>query len=226
MGTIGFALRTMGPSVAPQFSQAACGVGRNIMRSIRASQRLQERRAPVKGTAAPARPASDGYEECKVEIAIRMGHFFVRYLSRLYREFDGDMALVIVLGEIGHHNTSQFYSAEGPVPSRAVYEPAESVVWGRLTPCNAFSLSVATGIPRETVRRKIAWLIKRGWVKQKPNGEVCILPAVSEHFTTDFNPQTLRELLELSDQLRGLLAPHQRSRTPVSPQKTKPPTKS
>jgi DNA-binding GntR family transcriptional regulator len=32
--------------------------------------------------------------------------------------------------------------------------------------CNAFSLSQATGVPRETVRRKIKQLVKLGWIEQ------------------------------------------------------------
>jgi len=50
----------------------------------------------------------DRYELHKGEVAIIMGHFFVRYLNLLYREFEGDLLSPIVLGEIAHHNILKF----------------------------------------------------------------------------------------------------------------------
>lgn len=140
-----------------------------------------------------------------------MGRFFVRYFTRLYHEFEGDLALIIVLGEIGHHNTCQLFAARNPQGSRhhAFGDTAEG--WNQLVPCNAFSLSAATGIPRETVRRKIATLVKRGWIKRNDRGEVFIVPAVGEHFMPDFNLQVLREILALGDELGALLAKGRRA---------------
>ena len=162
---------------------------------------------PAKGAARVTFSPPDGYEKCRGEIAIRMGHFFLRYLSRLYREFDGDLALPIVLGEIAHHNIAGFYSAQGPLPLTAPTQWFEPISYARLTPCNAFSLSAATGIPRETVRRKIATLVKRGWVKRNAKGEVVLVSTVARHFQPDLNvQQLLSELLELNDQLKAALA--------------------
>ena len=162
---------------------------------------------PARGAARMAFHPPDGYGECRGEIAIRLGHFFLRYLSRLYREFDGDLALPIVLGEIAHHNITRFYSAHGPLPLTAQAHWFEPKSCARLTPCNAFSLSAATGIPRETVRRKIATLVKRGWVKRNAKGEVVLVSTVARHFQPDLNvQQLLSELLELNDQLKATLA--------------------
>ena len=56
----------------------------------------------------PAKPVPPpGYEQHQGEISLRMSHFFMRYLNAIYQEFDGDLALVIVLGEVAHHNVSQ-----------------------------------------------------------------------------------------------------------------------
>jgi DNA-binding GntR family transcriptional regulator len=76
-----------------------------------------------------------------------------------------------------------------------------------LEPTNAFSISQATGIPRETVRRKIDKLEKKGWVVKNDRGEVCISEKVSDHFTTGFNKKILAELLEASENIRNLLKP-------------------
>jgi predicted ArsR family transcriptional regulator len=74
-----------------------------------------------------------------------------------------------------------------------------------LEPTNAFSISQATGIPRETVRRKIDKLEKKGWVVKNDQGEVFMSETVSEHFTTNFNKRILTELLETSKYIRELL---------------------
>ena len=96
-----------------------------------------------------------GYTEHSAEIATLMGWFFLRYLGRVYEKFEGDFVLAIVLGEIAHHNICHFYSKGKPRDPAKVTGLTSFQPWDDLEPCNAFSLSAATGIPRETKRRKI-----------------------------------------------------------------------
>jgi hypothetical protein len=95
------------------------------------------------------------YDQHKNLVAVIMNRFFLRYLNLLYREFEGDLVLPIVLGEIAHHNIVRLYSIKSD--SIEVHEQATtySERMKNLEPTNAFSISQATGIPRETVRRKI-----------------------------------------------------------------------
>ena len=139
---------------------------------------------------------SDQYDAHKSVVAIIMNHFFLRYLNLLYREFEGDLVLPIVLGEIAHHNIHRFYSLKGDCiefNEKAATAPERIK---HLEPTNAFSISQATGIPRETVRRKIDKLQQKGWVVKNDQGEVFISETVSEYFTQDFNKKILAELLE------------------------------
>lgn len=146
------------------------------------------------------------YVQHQGEISLRMSHFFMVYLSAIYREFSGDLALVIVLGEVAHHNVSRLFSSQGPLPPFGETNYDDPEFYANLVPCNAFSLAAATGIPRETVRRKIDQLVKRGWLHQDSKGAVRILPAVGMHFRPDFNVRLLQGLLEVSDQLKEVLA--------------------
>ncbi len=156
--------------------------------------------------AAEPRPVPPpGYEEHQGEIALRMSHFLLRYLNRLYREFDGDLALVIVLGEVAHHNVCRMFSGEGPLTPLEETNYDDPALYAKLEPCNAFSLAAATGIPRETARRKVGQLVKRGWLQRDPDGSVRIRPAVGQHFRPDFNVHLLTDLLEVSDELRRVL---------------------
>jgi DNA-binding IclR family transcriptional regulator len=78
-----------------------------------------------------------------------------------------------------------------------------------LEPTNAHSISQATSIPRETVRRKIDKLQQKGWVVKNDQGEVTLSETVSDHFTKDLNKKILAELLKTSECIRNLLNPPQ-----------------
>jgi hypothetical protein len=160
---------------------------------------------PIQPLTPPKPVPPKGYEQHQGEIALRMSHFLLRYLNAIYREFDGDLALVIVMGEIAHHNVSRIFSSAGPLPpfGKTTYDAPD--LYANLEPCNAFSLAAATNIPRETVRRKIDQLVKRGWLHREANGAVRMLPKVGQHFRPDFNVRLLQELLEVSDQLKLVL---------------------
>jgi len=77
--------------------------------------------------------------------------------------------------------------------------------WPHLEACNAYSLSNATGIPRETVRRKAAELVRRGWITRDEKGGFLVAPEASRHFSADFNLQSLVDLLETAEALRAIM---------------------
>lgn len=147
------------------------------------------------------------YDQHKSLVAIIMARFFLRYLNLLYNEFEGDLVLPIVLGEIAHHNILRFYSYKGDciefIEKMANYPERMK----HLEPTNAFSISQATGIPRETVRRKIDKLQQKGWIVKNDRGEVFMSETVSDYFTKDFNKKILAELLQTSESIRNLLKP-------------------
>jgi hypothetical protein len=139
------------------------------------------------------------------EILLHMQRFFIRYLRSLAVEFQGDLQRAILLGEIGHHNVSRHFTSENQLARRTVPNSRDPGFWKSLEPCNAHSLAQATGIPRETVRRKVAWLERKGWVARTGRGEIFIRPAVVAHFVPDFNLRLLNEVLRLADELRGMV---------------------
>lgn len=129
----------------------------------------------------------------------------VRHLLLLYREFEGDLLLPIILGEIALHNVKKLYTVEKTC-LKALRDIPKGVERRRyLEPTNAFSISEATGIPRETVRRKIFKLVEKGWVVKGSRGELLITEDVSEYFTRNFNKELLTELLAVSCCITDLL---------------------
>jgi len=149
--------------------------------------------------------SSAAYRQHSGEISILMGNFFLRYLGHIYREFKGDLAAVIVLGEIGHHNVNHCYSGQGAACRVDRGKTKDPALWDKMHPCNAFSLSAATGIPRETVRRKIEELVAKGWLKRNRKGEVFMTQELVRHFHSDFDLRVLRELLDVAQRIQELV---------------------
>jgi DNA-binding transcriptional ArsR family regulator len=148
----------------------------------------------------------ESYRLHQEEISLLMSHFFVGYLRDIYTQFEGDLALVIVLGEIAHHNMSTHFAVDGP-PDRAGIRRLEldEALRSRLPACNAYSLAAATGLPRETIRRKITRLETLGWVERAGRREVRITAAVARHFQPDFNFNLLSNLLTTAERIRAVL---------------------
>ena len=139
------------------------------------------------------------------EMAYTLSAFMVPYLLRLYRAFDGDMAEIIVLGEIAQRNASRLFGA-GPANGgsrvgEVLRDPAQRQA--HLVPCNALSVAETTGIPRETVRRKVQKLIARGWIVREADGYLYVTPAVAEHFES-FNLETFNGVLAAAERLQYL----------------------
>jgi hypothetical protein len=110
----------------------------------------------------------------------------------------------MVLGEIANHNVSGFFSKRGSCIDVLKQLETYTERMKHLTPTNAFSVSEATGIPRETVRRKIDKLQEKGWVVKGKKGELFISETVSDYFTKEFNKKILSELFEACDCLREI----------------------
>ncbi len=146
----------------------------------------------------------ESYHKHGRAIAIIMASYHLRHFNRLYREFEGDLVLPIILGEIGHYNVMRFFSSEGYVRNPEEI-PANLESYPLLRPCNAFSISEATGIPRETVRRKVEKLIALGWIRRDSRGHLFITAKPYEHFAPEFNLESLQELLEVSERLWQVL---------------------
>jgi predicted transcriptional regulator len=86
--------------------------------------------------------------------------FVHRHLHAIYGSLNLDLVSILLLDEIARHNLQPFMTRGRPSLPRDVAERKQ------MRGCNAFSLSQATGIPRETVRRKIKQLEDLGWIEK------------------------------------------------------------
>jgi hypothetical protein len=84
-----------------------------------------------------------------------------RLLVTLRRDFDGDLDAMLVLLTLSLGTDQADWKA-------ALLAEAEPATQRRLT--NTQSIADTTGIPRETVRRKLAAMAARGWVQRRDDG--------------------------------------------------------
>lgn len=136
-------------------------------------------------------------------VATILARYEMRKLKRLLADFDNDIMLPLLLGEIALHNVGVLENGtdtQAP-PGGQRAEAAETA----LRPCNAYSIAVATGLPRETVRRKIGRLVEQGWVEKRGKGQLYMADRTLEHFSELLRSRDLPELLETAERVRLLL---------------------
>lgn len=147
---------------------------------------------------------ADLLERHGAEFAFVINHFLTEHLARVARAFDGDLTAALVLGTIAHYNLRRFQLEVVERSSRSMdmmiaakeYEPY-------LRPCNTLSVSASTGIPRETVRRKVDWLVRRGWVRRVGRQQLVVEGATSVEFA-DFNAETVKLFIAASDRVDAI----------------------
>lgn len=126
-----------------------------------------------------------------VEFGYLTGRFVVEHLVRLRGAFDGDVLAGLVFGTIVQHNLRRFYEEVVPATGETMDALiARAAHLAHLRPCNAMSVSASTGIPRETVRRKIRWLVGRGWVEQVGRDKLFVTGEACRHFAS-FDIETM-----------------------------------
>ena len=86
---------------------------------------------------------------------------------------------------------------------RAMYQAYDGDLTQYL-PCNALSISDVTGIPRETVRRKLAKLVDLGWIEKTPDDMYVITDRIGTVFAAFDDSQTY-DLMRTSEQIKNVL---------------------
>jgi hypothetical protein len=135
-------------------------------------------------------------------ISVTLSQFTVPLLSRIYRAFDGDMVSAMVLGELAHRNVLAWLAQDSNPEAPLLDEASHKSV---MRPCNALSIAEACDLPRETVRRKVVSLIRRGYVYRSEEGHLYLTADVSRDFE-DMTGEIVEALLGTAWQLEDLLA--------------------
>ncbi len=126
-----------------------------------------------------------------------INRFTTGYLRRAYQVFDGDLAMALVFGEIAQYNISRALRtlmAESKKKPQHWKQLVKAFELEKVAPCNALSISEATGVPRETVRRKVRELEARNWLVREGTNRLSVSPDVSGQLES-FSLEILMEFI-------------------------------
>jgi len=133
--------------------------------------------------------------------ALAFGRYFQR-VCRLQRNMTGgDIDLAIIAGAAGIVSTEALMRDE---TERQKFADMKTIVGDRQRGCNALSLAEATGLPRETVRRKMKQLVEMGLLVRRGARDYILQPGALQsppyrQLFDDLSIETLRLLNECLD---------------------------
>ncbi|WP_206211855.1 helix-turn-helix domain-containing protein [Wenzhouxiangella sp. XN24] len=123
-------------------------------------------------------PMRFGYDELTGSFGqiwpVHVEHF-TELLIALRREFGGDLDRMLVMGVIGLRTLPR-----RRVEGRSYTEFQAGQFAAQAMPINVQSIADTTGIPRETVRRKVAELEAAGLVERENGGHLVVTPRARE----------------------------------------------
>lgn len=119
--------------------------------------------------------------------------FLRRYSRRDYLAHDGDLVQALVVTEIWLYNIGRLAAGQESLDASQLED--ERIRRAKLPKCNAYSISQALGIPPQTVRRKVARLVERGWVERTGKGDLHVTATCEAYFNAEFNLETMRDFV-------------------------------
>lgn len=146
-----------------------------------------------------------GFERHQREITIVLGQYHLRYLRRLAEVFHGDLELALILGEVANRNVGFVLSETGVSCNEVDQEIIRARENDSLSPCSAMSVSLATGLPRETVRRKLNKLVDQGFLAKLRDSTFVTTSKPLEYFSEILTKEQLADLLRTSGRISQLL---------------------
>jgi hypothetical protein len=140
------------------------------------------------------------------DVQYRLVQFVVEHLSDVGRAFKGDLQAALVLAVIGQVYLNAVRSRDGAAPDPATL-PTERIS------TSATRIADVTGIPRQTVRRKLEFLENRGWVVRNADSTYCLAvqngQSAAKRDLHDTDARGLRRLARLFTDLERLVERHE-----------------
>lgn len=128
--------------------------------------------------------------------------FLSEHLADCRKVFGGDLDAVLVLAVIGQHHLGGFLAQPGTIAHESLS-------------ISASRLSDVTGVPRETVRRKLLALERKGWIRQVEDGSWSLViegrQAAARNDLADLDTRGMSRLLRLNTDVVRILTKHDRT---------------
>lgn len=146
----------------------------------------------------------DHFDKAFGLVAFALNRYIVDHLLRFARQFGPDYQMLVVWGVVAHQCVIHHVPA-GSRPSTVL--AADGLLKAPdpdLRPVRQRDLSQITGIPKETVRRKLLKLEREGWISRQGSGWVLNRDSIDPELR-EFSRESAKRLLAVSDHIRQLL---------------------
>lgn len=135
-------------------------------------------------------------------VAFAANRHLIDHMRRITRELDVDLETAMIWGTLAHLNVSQAYAPGVP--------PHELLAGGRLAqgilnPVRQADVVQVCGLPRETVRRKLAKLEAMGRVRRLDDGRWSLVPEAVDAHVHEFTRETVRRLMQTAEHIERIL---------------------
>jgi len=137
-------------------------------------------------------------------IAFAVNRHVLHHMRRLGSEFGMDFETAYVLGTLAQLNVAPGLYP-GAEPSAVLR--SDGLVAGHTVPVRLAQLCAVTGLPRESVRRRLLALQGQGKVQRTPHGLWVATERCADEQAFEFTRETVRSLLGTAACVRELLEP-------------------
>lgn len=136
-------------------------------------------------------------------LAFIVNRHLIEHMRRISKDLDMDFELAYLYGVLAHLNVAPLL-VPGEAPSN-LHEEISRSTRPDLVPMRLADVSQVSGLPRETVRRKLEQLQARGKAERTSDGLwKIVLVGVDEH-TRQFTKETIRRFLKTAGELQQTL---------------------
>ena len=153
----------------------------------------------------------EAFDRAFAMVAYQLNRYIVDHMLRCYRTLGLDLEAIMLLGVLSHQNIAHLIRPGASVSD--TLGPNGQIRSDRqleLRPLRIRDLVQITGVPRETVRRKLAIMEEKEIVRRVERGWVIDGRYVSEEIR-EFNRESVRRLLSAASEVRQTLqSAHQR----------------
>lgn len=135
-------------------------------------------------------------------IAFAMNRHLAQHMRRLGRELETDLDAAFVWATLAHLNALKLAAPRaGPLDLSG----SGDLLRAELNPVRLTDVAQVTGLPRETVRRKLMLLRDRGRVERLADGRWRFRPEAIDEAVYGFTREMARNLMQTATEVRRLL---------------------
>lgn len=142
------------------------------------------------------------FEQAFGKVSFVVNRFILEHMTRITRELDLDLESTYLWGVLANlnvmHLLSHGSSHGGPIE-------VDSALAHEFRGVRLSDLTQVTGIPRETVRRKLKALQARGKIERNSNGLWVIKMSGVDNATRAFTKETVVRCIRVAKELESLL---------------------